>query len=32
MRGLFPIGASPITDANELDLECLAARVKFLNR
>ena len=32
MRGLFPIGASPFTDANELDLECLAAQVKFLNR
>ncbi|MBZ5584078.1 MAG: dihydrodipicolinate synthase family protein [Acidobacteriia bacterium] len=32
MRGLFPIGASPFTEANELDLECLAAQVKFLNR
>jgi len=32
MRGLFPIGASPFTDANELDLSCLAAQVKFLNR
>ena len=32
MRGLFPIGASPFTDANELDLQCLAAQVKFLNR
>ena len=32
MRGLFPIGASPFTDANELDLQCLAAEVKFLNR
>ncbi len=32
MRGLFPIGASPFTDADALDLECLAAQVKFLNR
>ena len=32
MRGLFPIGASPFTDANQLDSECLAAQVKFLNR
>ena len=32
MRGLFPIGSSPFTDANELDLECLAAEVRFLNR
>ena len=32
MRGLFPIGASPFTDADQLDLECLAAQVKFLNR
>lgn len=32
MRGLFPIGASPFTEANELDLPVLAAQVKFLNR
>jgi 4-hydroxy-tetrahydrodipicolinate synthase len=32
MRGLFPIGASPFTDANQLDCECMAAQVKFLNR
>ena len=32
MRGLFPIGASPFTDADQLDLDCLAAQVKFLNR
>jgi dihydrodipicolinate synthase/N-acetylneuraminate lyase len=32
MRGLFPIGSSPFTDSNELDLECLSAEVKFLNR
>lgn len=32
IRGLFPIGASPFTDANELDLQVLAAEVKYLNR
>jgi dihydrodipicolinate synthase/N-acetylneuraminate lyase len=32
MRGLFPIGASPFTDSNQLDLDCLSAQVKFLNR
>jgi len=32
MRGLFPIGASPFTEADELDLQCLSAQVKFLNR
>jgi dihydrodipicolinate synthase/N-acetylneuraminate lyase len=32
MRGLFPIGSSPFTDSNQLDLECLAAEIKFLNR
>ena len=32
IRGLFPIGASPFTDDNQLDLEVLAAEVKFLNR
>ncbi len=32
MRGLFPIGASPFSDSNELDLECLAAEVKYLIR
>src|SRR5664280_3696258 len=32
MRGLFPIGASPFTDANELDREFRGTQVKFLNR
>jgi dihydrodipicolinate synthase/N-acetylneuraminate lyase len=32
IRGLFPIGSSPFTDSNQLDLECLAAEIKFLNR
>jgi dihydrodipicolinate synthase/N-acetylneuraminate lyase len=32
IRGLFPIGSTPFTDSNQLDLECLAAEVKFLNR
>src|ERR1035441_4646630 len=32
IRGLFPIGSSPFTDSDKLDLECLAAEVKFLNR
>jgi dihydrodipicolinate synthase/N-acetylneuraminate lyase len=32
MRGLFPIGSTPFTDSNQLDLECLAAEIRFLNR
>jgi 4-hydroxy-tetrahydrodipicolinate synthase len=32
MRGLFPIGSTPFTDSNQLDLECLASEIKFLNR
>jgi 4-hydroxy-tetrahydrodipicolinate synthase len=32
IRGLFPIGSTPFTDSNQLDLECLAAEIKFLNR
>jgi dihydrodipicolinate synthase/N-acetylneuraminate lyase len=32
MRGLFPIGSTPFTDSDQLDLECLAAEIKFLNR
>jgi dihydrodipicolinate synthase/N-acetylneuraminate lyase len=32
MRGLFPIGYSPFTDSDQLDLECLAAQVRFLNK
>jgi 4-hydroxy-tetrahydrodipicolinate synthase len=32
MRGLFPIGQTPCTPDNKLDLDCLAAEVKFCNR
>ncbi len=32
MRGLFPIGQTPCTPDNRLDLDCLAAEVKFCNR
>jgi 4-hydroxy-tetrahydrodipicolinate synthase len=31
-RGLFPIGSTPFTENDKLDLECLAAEVKFCNR
>jgi dihydrodipicolinate synthase/N-acetylneuraminate lyase len=31
-RGLFPIGQTPFTEDDKLDLECLAAEVKFCNR
>ena len=31
-RGLFPIAASPFTQDNKLDLDCLNAEVKFCNR
>jgi dihydrodipicolinate synthase/N-acetylneuraminate lyase len=31
-RGLFPIGQTPFTPDNKLDLDCLAAEVKFCNR
>ena len=31
-RGLFPIAASPFTEDNKLDLDCLAAEVAFCNR
>jgi dihydrodipicolinate synthase/N-acetylneuraminate lyase len=31
-RGLFPIGQTPCTPDNKLDLDCLAAEVKFCNR
>ena len=31
-RGLFPIGSTPFTEADKLDLDCLAAEVKFCNR
>jgi hypothetical protein len=32
LSGLFPIGQTPFTPDNKLDLECLAAEVKFCNR
>ena len=31
-RGLFPIGQTPFTQDDKLDLDCLAAEVKFCNR
>lgn len=31
-RGLFPIAASPFTQDNKLDFDCLNAEVKFCNR
>ena len=31
-RGLFPIGQTPFTPDNKLDLDCLAAEVNFCNR
>ncbi len=32
LRGLFPIAASPFTQDDKLDLECLNAQVSFCNR
>jgi 4-hydroxy-tetrahydrodipicolinate synthase len=32
LNGLFPIGQTPFTESNQLDLDCLAAEVKFVNR
>jgi 2-keto-3-deoxy-L-arabinonate dehydratase len=32
LSGLFPIGATPFTADNQLDLECLASEVKFCLR
>jgi len=32
MRGVFPIGQTPLTEADKLDLDCLQAEVKFCNR
>src|SRR5947209_4577153 len=32
LRGLFPIGFTPFTPENKIDLEGLAAQVKFCNR
>ena len=31
-RGLFPIGQTPFTEDDKLDLDCLAAEVRFCNR
>ncbi len=31
-RGLFPVAQTPFTPDNKLDLDCLAAQVKFCNR
>ena len=30
-RGLFPVAQTPFTPDNKLDLDCLAAQVKFCN-
>ncbi len=32
LRGLFPIGQTPCTPDNKLDLDALTAEVKFCNR
>lgn len=32
LRGIFPIGQTPFTDANKLDLEALAEQVRFIDR
>ena len=32
LHGLFPIGQTPCTPDNRVDLDCLAAEVKFCNR
>ena len=32
MRGVFPIGQTPFTEDYKLDLDCLAAEVRFCNR
>src|ERR1700689_1840202 len=32
LQGLFPIGQTPCTPDNKLDLDCLQAEVKFCNR
>jgi 2-keto-3-deoxy-L-arabinonate dehydratase len=31
-RGLFPIGVTPFTEDDKLDLDCLAAQINFCNR
>ncbi|MGA2114475.1 MAG: dihydrodipicolinate synthase family protein [Bryobacteraceae bacterium] len=32
LRGVFPIGQTPVTESDKLDLECLQNEVKFCNR
>ena len=32
LRGLFPIGTTPTTPDDKLDLECLQNEIKFCNR
>jgi dihydrodipicolinate synthase/N-acetylneuraminate lyase len=32
MRGVFPIGQTPFTEADKIDLEALASEVRFCNR
>jgi dihydrodipicolinate synthase/N-acetylneuraminate lyase len=32
IRGVFPIGQTPFTPDNKLDLDCLASEIKFCNR
>jgi dihydrodipicolinate synthase/N-acetylneuraminate lyase len=32
MRGVFPIGQTPVTESGALDLDCLQNEVKFCNR
>jgi len=32
MRGVFPIGQTPVTETDKLDLECLQNEVRFCNR
>jgi dihydrodipicolinate synthase/N-acetylneuraminate lyase len=32
MRGVFPIGGTPVDESNVIDLECLTNQVKFCNR
>ncbi len=32
LRGVFPIGQTPVTPSDQLDLECLQNEVKFCNR
>lgn len=32
LNGVFPIGQTPFTESDKLDLDCLAAEVSFVNR